>query len=490
MQNNNIYDEIAARTGGDIYIGVVGPVRTGKSTFIKKFMELNVLGQVPDANKRARMTDELPQSGDGKTIMTTEPKFVPNEAVTLKFDKMSAAVRLIDCVGYVVEGALGQTEGDKPRLIKTPWQEEEMTFEKAAEVGTEKVICDHSTVGILVTTDGTITDIGRAKYVAAEEKAVQKLKECGKPFIVLLNSRTPESTDSVRLKESLSERYGVPVVLCDVTKLSKDELTEIMAKVLQEFPIRSVRLKLPKWMRSLSFVSDTIEKCISSLKVGYAGLSKMSDGDRLDGMLMNNDLFVSSDTKIDLSTGCIDVDCSPKKEAYYEAVSSECGKEIADDYALLSYVKKLSASYRDYEGIRIAMEGVKECGYGVVPPALDDMDVSEPELVKKGNQYGVRIRATAPSYHIVRVDVGTEISPAIGTKQQSEEVVRGMKEEYDTDKNKVWETNMFGMRLSDLVREDMNGKLTQVPDDARKKLRKTVTRIVNEGKGGVLCILL
>ncbi len=490
MLNDNIYDDIATRTGGDIYIGVVGPVRTGKSTFIKKFMEVNVLGQVSDANKRARMMDELPQSGDGKTIMTTEPKFVPNEAVTIKFDKMSAAVRLIDCVGYVVEGALGQTEGDKPRLIKTPWQEEEMTFERAAEIGTEKVISDHATVGVLVTTDGTITDIGRARYIDAEEKAVAKLKECGKPFVIILNSKTPESTDSVRLKESMAERYGVPVVLCDVTKLDKDSLCDIMLKILYEFPIRYINMKLPKWMRSLSCSSDMIAKCITALKDGSNGCEKMSDGYKLDKIFENEQIFVSVETKFDLSTGCIDMVCLPKKDAYYEVLSSECGLDIPDDYSLLSYVKKLSGSYNDYEKIRVAMDKVKEDGYGLIMPSLSDIDLSEPELVKKGNQYGIRLKATAPSYHIVRVDVGSEISPTIGSKQQSEEVVGSMKAEFAENKQGVWNTNMFGMSLSNLVREDMNTKLTQVPEDTLNKLRKTMTRIVNEGKGGVLCILL
>lgn len=490
MLNYNIYDDIASRTGGDIYIGVVGPVRTGKSTFIKKFMELTVLDRVEDKNKRARMVDELPQSADGKTIMTTEPKFIPNEAVSVKFDKMNAAVRLIDCVGFVVEGALGQSEGDKPRMVKTPWKDEEIPFEKAAEIGTEKVISDHSTIGILVTTDGSITDIGRAKYVEAEEKAVMRLKACGKPFIILVNSKTPDNTDSVRLKESLSERYGVPAVLVDVTKLTEAALGEIMGKLLMEFPLRAVRLRLPKWMRSLSFENDIIRKCIDSLKGSFSDRKKMADVGGDTEVTVNSELFVAEDTNIDLSSGNVDVKCTPEESLFYRVLSAETDREIADDHDLMNYVRTLSKSYKEYEGIRVAMDQVKENGYGIVSPTVEDMEMTKPELVKKGNQFGIKIKAGAPSYHIVRVDVDTEISPTIGSEQQSRELAKTMLAEYENDKNAIWQTNMFGMSVSDLVKDDLTGKLNNIPDDTRKKLRKTMTRIVNEGKGGVLCILL
>ena len=490
MLNYNIYDDIATRTGGDIYIGVVGPVRTGKSTFIKKFMELNVLDKITDKNKRARMVDELPQSADGKTIMTTEPKFVPNEAVTVTFDKIKTSVRLIDCVGYVVEGALGQMEDDKPRMVKTPWVEEEIPFEKAAEIGTKKVICDHSTVGIMVTTDGTITEIGRAKYVEAEEKAVEELKSCGKPFIVLINSKTPESTDSIRLKESLQERYGVPVVLCDIMQLTQDSLCDIMEKILLEFPVRCIRLNLPKWMRSLPFEGEIMSSCINMLRQKTADINKMVDCENLDMISERHDLFVSSDTRINSSTGSVEISCVPDGSVYYSFISSETGQEINDDYSLMKFVCRLARSYKEYEGIRLAMEQVQDEGYGVVTPSIDQMEMCKPELVKKGNQYGVKIKAGAPSYHIVRVDVETEISPTIGSAQQTQELVKSMLNEYENDKNSIWQTNMFGMSVGSLVKDDLQIKLGNIPIDTRKKLRKTMTRIVNEGKGGVLCILL
>ncbi len=490
MLEYNIYDDIAARTGGDIYIGVVGPVRTGKSTFIKKFMELSVLDKVTDKHKRARMVDELPQSADGRTIMTTEPKFVPNEAVTVQFDKMSGAIRLIDCVGYLVDGALGQTEGDKPRLVHTPWQEEEIPFEKAAEIGTEKVITEHSTIGILVTTDGSISEIGRAKYVDAEEKTVEKLKSCGKPFVIVLNSKTPENTDTVRLKESLSERYNVPVILTNVLEMTKEDVDAIVGKILLEFPIRQIRLSLPKWMRTLSFNDPENELLIRELKEKSMECRKMSDCDKLDNMFSECQLFVATDTNINLSDGTVDMVCTPDKQKYYDKLTALSQEKISDEYELFCYVKKLASSYRDYESIRKCMEQVKEDGYGVVAPASGELTLAEPEVVKKGNRYGIKLRAAAPSYHIVRVDVETEISPTIGSEQQGEDLAKGLLADYEGDKNALWNANMFGMSLSDLVRDDLQSKVNNVPADTRNKLRKTMTRIVNEGKGGVLCILL
>ncbi len=491
MLNYDIYDDIAQRTGGDIYLGVVGPVRTGKSTFIKKFMELLILERIEDKNKLARMIDELPQSADGKTIMTTEPKFVPNEAVNVTFDKMSANVRLIDCVGYLIEDALGHKEGKKPRLVKTPWSDTEMPFQKAAEIGTDKVIREHSTVGILVTTDGSITEINRAKYVESEEKVVKELKDAGKPFVIVLNSRTPDETDTVRLRESLSERYSVPVIVCDVVNMTKDTITEIMQSVLFEFPITGVNIALPKWMRSLSADEKIISDIIGKLQETVQSVQKMRDYEILETMFAESE-YLEPDVEIvsQPATGKIDVKCRAKDGLYFKVLSEQCDKNIDDDYKLLAFVKKLSKSYADYEGIRKAMETVRENGYGVVNPSVGDMELEEPELVKRGNQYGIKLKASAPSFHIVRVDVETEISPIIGSEQQSEDLVKRLISEYENNKEGIWETNMFGKTLDDLMKEDLNNKLSCMPSDAQRKLRKTISRIVNEGKGGVLCILL
>lgn len=491
MLNYDIYDDIALRTGGDIYLGVVGPVRTGKSTFIKKFMELLILDRIADKNKLARMVDELPQSADGKTIMTTEPKFVPNEAVNVTFDKMSANVRLIDCVGYLIEDALGHKEGKKPRLVKTPWSEKQLPFQEAAEIGTDKVIKEHSTVGILVTTDGTVTDINRAKYVESEEKVVRALKEAGKPFVVVLNSRTPNETDTVRLRESLTERYAVPVICCDVQNLTKETITDIMKSVLFEFPITGVNITLPKWMRSLSPDEKIISDIIGKLQGTVQGVQKMRDYAVLETMFEDSE-YLEPEVEIfsQPATGKIDLRCTAKEGLYFKVLSEECNNNIDDEYKLLSFVKKLSKSYNDYEGIRKAMESVREEGYGVVNPNIEDMELEEPELVKKGNQYGVKLKASAPSFHIVRVDVETEISPIIGSEQQSEDLVKYLLSEFETNKQGIWETNMFGKSLNSLVKEDLNNKLSCMPGDTQKKLRRTISRIVNEGKGGVLCILL
>ena len=491
MVQYDIYDDIAVRTGGDIYLGVVGPVRTGKSTFIKKFMETTVLDKITDKNRLQRAIDELPQSADGKTIMTTEPKFIPNEAVSVSFDKMNANVRLIDCVGYLVEDAIGHKEGKKDRLVKTPWSEEEIPFQQAAELGTEKVIKEHSTVGILVTTDGTITDIARAKYVESEERVVNELKACGKPFVIVLNSRTPEETDTVRLKETLSERYGVPVYCCDVSNLTRDQVSEIMEIALFEFPVTRINVKLPQWMRSMGRESDMIKKIVENVKNGTQSIQKMRDCKKLDAMFSDNEYVEEgSEVRCNTATGEIDIECKAKNGLYFTVLSNECGQDIDDEYKLLTFVKKLAKSYHEYEGIRRAMEDVAEAGYGVVNPSIEDMSLDEPELVKKGNRYGVKLKASAPSYHIVRVDVETEISPTIGSEQQSEDLVKYLLSEFENNKQGIWETNMFGVSLNSLVKEDLNNKLHAMTNDTQAKLRKTISRIVNEGKGGVLCVLL
>jgi stage IV sporulation protein A len=491
MLGYDIYDDIAQRTSGDIYLGVVGPVRTGKSTFIKRFMELLVLDKISDKNKLARTIDELPQSADGKTIMTTEPKFVPNEAINVSFDKMNANVRLIDCVGYLIEDAIGHKEGTKTRLVKTPWLEEEVPFQKAAEIGTTKVIKDHSTVGIVVTTDGTITEIERSKYVASEERVINELKQLGKPFSIVLNSKSPKSKEAIALQKSLNEKYNVPVLLCDVLNMDKESLYDIMRHILFQFPITNIKLNLPKWMRSLGSNNKIISHILEMLHKKCHDLHKMCDYEKMLDMFDNSEYIESDiDVSIDASCGVITVNCKAKEGLYFKVLSEECNNNIDDDYKLLAFVKRLSKSYTDYEGIRKAMESVKIDGYGVVNPNISDMMLEEPEIVKKGSQYGVKLKASAPSFHIVRVDVKTEISPTIGSEQQSEDLVNYMLSEFESNKQEIWDTNMFGISLNTLVKEDLNNKLNNMPVDAQTKLRKTISRIVNEGKGGVLCILL
>lgn len=492
MQNFDIYNDIARRTGGDIYLGVVGPVRTGKSTFIKKFMELLVIDKIEDKNKKARTIDELPQSADGKTIMTTEPKFVPNEAVTLNLkENIKANIRLIDCVGYLIEDALGSKEGNKIRMVRTPWSEEELPFQEAAALGTQKVIKEHSTLGIVVTTDGSITDIGRSKYIEAEERVINELKNIGKPFVVILNSKYPMNSDTLKLKESMEERYGVPVIVSDIINMSKDDLGMIMANALLEFPLKRIDIKLPKWMRAMGSDNLMIKEILDTLSKELQNVKKMRDYKKLkDIFAESSSLEKETDIMVDSANGTVNMTCNAKEGLYFKVLSQVCGDDVDDDYKLLAYVRKLAKSYKDYEVIRQAMEKVKETGYGVINPTLEDMKLEEPELLRRGPQFGIKLKASAPSLHIIRVDVETEISPIIGSQQQSEDLVNYMLGEFENNKKGIWDTNMFGKSLNSLVREDLNNKLNNMPQDAQNKLRKTMCRIVNEGRGGVLCILL
>ncbi len=491
MQHYDIYKDIAGRTGGDIYIGVVGPVRTGKSTFIKRFMETLVLDHIEDPAKKTRAIDELPQSADGKTIMTTEPKFVPNEAITLSLDKTVANVRLIDCVGYLVDGALGHVEDDKPRLVKTPWSEAEMPFQEAAEIGTEKVIREHSTIGIVVTTDGSVTELSRVKYTAAEERVVAEMKAMGKPFTVVLNSKHPEKAETVKLAAALAEKYGVPVRAVNVQKASAEDFGEILLEVLMEFPVCRVDIDLPRWMRALDRCHPMIADILTRINADRTVLAKMRDYEKLSGLFEGSEVLEEEpDVVADSANGTIKLRYRAKEGVFYRVLAGECNAEIGDDYQLMSYVIKAGKAYNEYEKIRTAIESVKETGYGIVMPTTDEMVLDEPEVVKKGAQFGVRLKASAPSLHLVRVDVETEVSPVIGTEQQSEDLLSYINERFEADKQAIWETDFFGRPLSALVREDLSGKVGNMPKDAQKKLRRTMTRIVNEGKGGVLCILL
>lgn len=490
MQNFDIYNDIAKRTNGDIYIGVVGPVRTGKSTFIKRFMELLVLDKIDDANKKARAIDELPQSADGKTIMTTEPKFVPNEAIKLSVgDNINANVRLIDCVGYLVADALGHKEGKKQRLVRTPWSEKDLPFQEAAELGTEKVIKEHSTIGIVVTTDGTITDISRDKYIDAEERVIRELKELGKPFVVLVNSKNPADNGAVKLAESLSVRHGVPALAVNAQEISKEELEKIMTSILLEFPLRRIDIDIPKWMRSLPADNGMISEIIKNIMDSVAEVTKMADYKKLSDLFTESSILnPDAEIEVDASEGVVRMSYTAVDGLYFKELSKMCGDDVDDDFKLMSYVKNLSKSYNDYESIRKAMDEVKETGYGIVNPLLKDMQLADPEVIRSGTQYGIKLKASAPSLHIVRVDVETELKPLIGSEQQSADLVKSFVE--GESKQDIWNTNMFGKPLNSLVQEDMNSKISMMPVDTQRKLRKTMGRIVNEGRGGVLCILL
>lgn len=491
MENFNVYKDIEARTNGEIYIGVVGPVRTGKSTFITKMMELLVLPNIGDENEKIRVTDELPQSGAGRSIMTTQPRFVPGEAIEVNIDdKAKMHVRMVDCVGYLIAGAIGQEEGDAPRMVKTPWFDYEVPFEKAAEIGTKKVIDEHATVGVVMTTDGTITDLPREAYVEAEERAIDELKKIGKPFIIVLNSANPSSSAAEELREQLQEKYGVSVALMDVLGMQREDVSTLLSELLYEFPVRQINYHISSWLCSMGpehwLLSDVLEKLkvasgdVTAMKDFAALTVPFEDADYVDRVAIED---------IQLGSGQINIELEVKRDLFYQILGEECGQEIKDDSHLVEVVKSLVEAKRQYDKIEGAMAEVQSRGYGVVQPVLSEMQLEKPELVQQGSKFGVRLRASAPSMHIVKVDVQTEVSPIVGTEEQSQDFLNHLLEEYDKGEA-IWQTDIFGKTLYDIIREGLSQKMGNLPEDAREKMRETLFRMVNEGDGGMLCILL
>ena len=488
METFNVYEDIATRTGGEIFVGVVGPVRTGKSTFIKKFMEALVLPNVPAA-KKSRYTDELPQSAAGKTVMTTEPKFVPEEGADIKVKDAAAKIRLIDCVGYPVEGASGFEEEGTPRLVKTPWNDEPVPFEQAAQEGTERVIREHSTIGILVTTDGSVTGIPRAGYEAAEERAAEELKKIGKPYVILLNCLDPASQGTLRA--SLEEKYHAPVLAVNAETMTKEDISGVLERILYEFPVLSIDIDIPDWMRVLDPDAPVLSEVLAGIRAVAPKIGKMSDCALLDTLYAESErLLPPVSLEIDASTGTAHCRVEAKEGAFYEVLSDRCGEEIKDDFTLMSFCSRLAEAKKLYERVGQAFEDAKEFGYGIVPPLDEEMNLSEPTVVKKSGRVGVDLRADAPSYHIIRVDIKGEVRPALGNEEQSEAFARQLQEGMETEPASAWNTNMFGKTLKEMLGEELLQKNRAMGETVRKKMRKTVTRIVNEGKGGVICILL
>ena len=492
MKKYDVYEDISSRTGGDIYIGVVGPVRTGKSTFISKIMNEFVIPNIDDKLKKQIATDEMPQSADGKMVMTTQPKFIPAEAVKVNLGKKSTAnVRLVDCVGFLVDGAIGIEEDGKVRKVKTPWSKDEMPFEKAAEIGTQKVIRDYSTIGVLVTTDGSFTDIARDNYVLAEEKTVKELKKAGKPFVIVLNCKNPTSKENIALSGSMEEKYGVPVVSVDVTVLNSSDISDILSKVLMEFPMNSININIPRWMQALPYDSDIIEDLLYKVKDVTQGIEKVRDYTCLDDVFNDDqDYQPISLSELRLGEGIADYSCSVKDGFYYKVLSKQCGENIEDDYDLMNYIKEFSDSKRKYAKIKDALLSAENDGYGIVAPSVDEMNLEEPVLVKQGGRCGVKLKASAPSLHIMKVDVSTEVAPLVGTEKQGEDLVNFIMNKFEDNPAGIWETDIFGKSLHDLMNEGLTGKINAMPKEMQGKMRKTVSRIVNENKGGVICILL
>lgn len=492
MEDFKIYQDIAKRTDGDIYVGVVGPVRTGKSTFIKKFMEQFVLPNIDNEYKKERAIDELPQSASGKTIMTTEPKFVPNEAVLIKVQgNVKMKIRLVDCVGYLVNNAIGYLEDDMPRMVKTPWSDEEMPFEKAAEIGTKKVIEEHSTIGILITTDGSITDIEREDYVEAEERVVSELKAINKPFVILLNSENPESEECKKLSEELEEKYKSKVIRVNCTKITDMDMENIFSNLLYEFNIQRINIDFPRWVDGLEDTNELKENLYKNIKEIFENVYKLKDIDLCKNSLEKVDIInrVNIDN-IELGTGEATIKVELNEDLFYRVLTDITGVCINNEGDLFSTISEFSKIKKQYDKIEYALYEVKEKGYGIVNPGIDDLILEEPEIVKQGSKYGVKLKAKAPSIHMIKVDTETEVSPIVGSEKQSEDLLKYLLSEFENDKQKIWESNIFGKNLHELVNEGLQNKLMRMPEDARHKIQETLQRIVNEGSGGLICIIL
>ena len=487
----NIYTDIAKRTDGNVYIGVVGPVRCGKSTFIQKFMQNFVVDNITNKHDRERAVDEMPQSSAGAMVMTTKPQFVPAEAVKVKINNTNFKVRLIDSVGFMVDGALGATDGDKPRFVKTPWTEQAIPFAQAASIGTEKVINEHSTIAIALTTDGSFGDIPRANFVDAEKRTVAQLKATGKPFVVVLNTANPTNEQVNNLALGLAKEYQAPVLPINVNNLEKEDVDKIMAEILKEFPLEVVNIKMPKWLKPLPIDNPTIKEILDNVTSAIDDVDKIGNYNPSRVLFENSEAFEPIlNNEVQMGEGAITFEIVPKDGLFYHVLSEQCGTEIKDDYELVNSLKDLTYAKRKFDKISEALKQVEETGYGVVIPTMSEMELKEPEIVRQGNKCGVKLKAQAPSLHIMRVDVETEVSPIMGGYEQSEDMLKYLTEQFENNPQGIWQTNMFGKSLESLVVDGLNSKLTSMPVKLQNKLRKTLTRIVNEGKGGILCILL
>lgn len=492
MSQTNLYRDIAGRCEGDIYIGVVGPVRTGKSTFIKRFMELLVLPNMESAARRERAQDELPVSGAGRTITTTEPKFVPDEAVEVRLrDQAAFRVRLVDCVGYFIEGALGVNEGDEKRMVRTPWFEKDIPFEEAAEIGTRKVIEEHSAVGVVVTTDGTVTELPREAYESAEERAILELKALGKPFVIVLNTLNPEGAQAQGLVRTLSERYDVAARAVNVDQMRLNEVNSLMESLLFEFPLTEIRLDVPGWLSALDPDHYLVKSVMNSVEETAGRMERVRDYKKLAEAAQGSEYIEEiRATNIKLNEGAIDMKAELKDGLFFRVLGEASGQEVEGEEHLLKLMKELVDAKREYDRVKDALNSVRETGYGLVPPEMDELTLEEPQIIKQGTRFGVKLKAGAPSLHMIRVDIATEVSPIVGTEKQSEELVQSLLGGFENDPKSLWETEIFGRSLSELVKEGLAGKLMRMPDDVRIKVQQSLSKIINEGNGGMICILL
>lgn len=490
MEHYEVYKDIQIRTNGEIYIGVVGPVRTGKSTFIKRFMDVLVLPHISDEHIRSRTLDELPQSASGRTIMTTEPKFVPKEAAEIELTKdVSVRIRLIDCVGYMVKGAAGHEEEGEERKVKTPWYEYEIPFTKAAAVGTEKVIHEHATIGIVVTTDGSIGEIERSHYMEAEEKTIRELQGIGKPFVVLVNSRRPKGAEAETAAREISEKYKVQAIPVNCEQMKEEDIHKIMEAVLFEFPVSEIQFFIPKWVEMLPDDHRIRQDLLNHVRTVLDRITQIRDA--AEGVETPDSPFIEKMwlDKIEMDTGCIQIGVSISEEFYYEVLSEMTGARIGGEYELIRELKKLSVMKKEYEGVKGAFDSVRMRGYGVVKPGRDEITLDEPAVIRQGNKYGVKIHSHAPSIHLIRADIETEIAPIVGSQQQAEDLIRYIKEEKEKQGG-IWETNIFGKTIEELVMDGMQNKISMINDESQVKLQDTMQKIVNDSNGGMVCIII
>ena len=488
----SIYNDISSRTQGDIYIGVVGPVRTGKSTFIKSFMDNLVIPRISGEFQKERARDELPQSAAGRTIMTTEPKFIPEEAIELSMqDNLHFRVRLIDCVGYIVPSSVGYIEEDQPRMVRTPWFEEEIPFNMAAEIGTQKVIKEHSTIGLVVTTDGSISAIPRDEYEEAEERVINELKEINKPFVVIMNCVAPESADVISICKAMSAKYNVPVLPVNCLELDEEKINAILERVLYEFPVTSISLNFPSWIKSLDSDNEMKTKLFSSVRECCGEVNNIRSVKQFaDRLSANEDIESLSISDLDLSDGSISIKISIDSSYFYSILSKECNVSISNEKELMKEIIELTAIRKDYMRFSAALSEVERTGYGIVMPDISELTLEEPEIMKQGGRYGVRLKAQAPSLHMIKCNTYTEVAPIVGSESQSQELVMYLLREFEQNPADLWKTDIFGKSLHELVNEGLHGKLERMPADARAKFRETIERVINEGCSGLICIIL
>lgn len=492
MSETSIYNSIATRTNGDIYIGVVGPVRTGKSTFIKRFMDVLVLPNIEDESKKRRAMDELPQSSHGRTIMTTEPKFIPEKAVELTIENsMKFSVRLIDCVGYVVPSALGYIENEQPRMVKTPWFQKDIPFNMAAEIGTKKVITEHSSIGLVITTDGSISDIPESEYSEAEEKVITELKAINKPFVVLINSIDPKGDKCRKKTEELKNNFGISALGVNCAELTEEEIKEILSGVLYEFPVKELRINMPKWITKLEKNHPLRSSMFSDISEAASKLSKVRDAEKFATDLRKNEnTTYCTLSETNLSDGSVTIRITPKEDLFYKILSEKTGTKVTDESDLMMKLIEMTEIEKEFSRFKAALQEVEATGYGIVMPTMKELKLEEPEIMKQGGRYGVRLKASAPSIHMMKANITTEVAPIVGTESRSEEMIMYLLKEFEENPSKIWESNIFGKSLNSLVNEGLHTKLYKMPSDARIKIQETLERVINEGCSGLICIIL